>query len=191
MGTSYLSDPIIFLLDTVFSFYILAVVIRFLLQLVGGDFYNPISQFLVKITHPPLRLLRRYIPAVGKVDTSSIVFVVALQMFSDLITLTLKGIPFSFAALILLSVSQLISLVINVFVFAVFARALLSWINPGTYNAASNLLYSITEPLLVTCRRMIPDIGGIDLSPLIVLIGLQLAKMLIIPPLQELISIVG
>lgn len=191
MGTTYLSDPIIFLLDTVFSFYILAVVIRFLLQLVGGDFYNPISQFLVKITHPPLRILRRYIPAVGKIDTSSIVFVIALQMFSDLITLSLKGIPFSFAALILLSVSQLISLLINVFVFAVFARALLSWINPGTYNAASNLLYSITEPLLATCRRIIPDIGGIDLSPLIVLIGLQLAKLLIIPPLQELISIVG
>lgn len=191
MESTYLSDPIIFLLDTVFSFYILAVVIRFLLQLVGGDFYNPISQFLVKITHPPLRILRRYIPAVGKIDTSSIVFVIALQMFSDLITLSLKGIPFSFAALILLSVSQLISLLINVFVFAVFARALLSWINPGTYNAASNLLYSITEPLLATCRRIIPDIGGIDLSPLIVLIGLQLAKLLIIPPLQELISIVG
>ncbi|TXK93753.1 hypothetical protein BMR02_14775 [Methylococcaceae bacterium HT1] len=191
MGSTYLSDPIIFLLDTVFSFYILAVVLRFLLQLVGGDFYNPISQFLVKITHPPLRVLRRYVPAVGKVDTSSIVFVLALQMFSDIITLTLKGIPFSFAALILLSVSQLISLLINVFVFAVFARALLSWITPGTFNAASNLLYSITEPLLVSCRRMVPDIGGIDLSPLIVLVGLQLAKMLIIPPLQQLISLVG
>ncbi|WP_428357206.1 YggT family protein [Methyloprofundus sp.] len=191
MGSTYLSDPIIFVLDTVFSFYILAVVLRFLLQWVGGDFYNPISQFLVKITHPPLRLLRRYIPAVGKVDTSSIVFVIALQMFSDLITLTLKGIPFSFAALTLLSVSQLISLVINVFVFAVFARALLSWVNPGTFNAASNLLYSITEPLLASCRRMVPDIGGIDLSPLIVLVGLQLAKMLIIPPLQELITLVG
>lgn len=191
MGTTYLSDPIIFLLDTVFSFYILAVVLRFLLQWVGGDFYNPISQFLVKITHPPLKILRRYIPAVGKVDTSSVVFIMALQMFSDLITLTLKGVPFSFAALTLLSVSQLISLVINVFVFAVFARALLSWITPGTFNAASNLLYSITEPLLVSCRRVVPDIGGIDLSPLIVLVGLQLAKMLIIPPLHELITLVG
>lgn len=191
MSSTYFSDPIIFLLDTVLSFYILAVILRFLLQLVGGDFYNPISQFLVKITHPPLRILRRYIPAVGKVDTSSIVFIIALQMFSDFITLTLKGIPFSFAALILLSLSQLISLVINVFVFAVFARALLSWVNPGSYNAASNLLYSITEPLLVSCRRVVPDIGGIDLSPLIVLVGLQLAKMLIIPPLQELITLVG
>ena len=191
MESSYLSNPIIFLLDTIFSFYILAVLLRFLLQWVGGDFYNPISQFLVKITHPPLRLLRRYIPAVGKVDTSSLVLLMSLQMFSDFIVLTLKGMPFSFAALTLLSFSQLITLLINVFVFAIFARAILSWINPGTFNAASNLLYSITEPLLSSCRRMIPDIGGIDLSPLIVLVGLQLAKMLIIPPLQQLMTLVA
>jgi YggT family protein len=191
MSSSYLSDPIIFLLDTVFSFYILAVLVRFLLQWVGGDFYNPISQFLVKITHPILRVLRRYIPAIGKVDTSSIVLLLVLQMISDSIVLMLKGLSFSFAALTLLSFSQLISLLINVFVFAIFARAILSWLNPGTFNAASNLLYSLTEPLLATCRRMVPDLGGIDLSPLIVLVGLQLAKMLIIPPLQQLISLVG
>ncbi|MCF7971108.1 MAG: YggT family protein [Methylococcaceae bacterium] len=191
MGANYLSDPIIFLLDTVFSFYILAVLIRFLLQWVGGDFYNPISQFLVKITHPILRVLRRYIPAIAKVDTSSIVLLLVLQMISDSIVLTLKGLSFSFAALALLSFSQLISLLINVFVFAIFARAILSWLNPGAFNAASNLLYSLTEPLLVTCRRIVPDLGGIDLSPLIVLVGLQLAKMLIIPPLQQLVSLVG
>lgn len=191
MGSNYLSDPIIFLLDTVFSFYILAVLLRFLLQWVGGDFYNPISQFLVKITHPILRVLRRYIPAIGKIDTSSVVLLLVLQMISDSIVLTLKGLSFSFAALALLSFSQLISLLINVFVFAIFARAILSWLNPGTFNAASNLLYSLTEPLLATCRRIVPDLGGIDLSPLIVLVGLQLAKMLIIPPLQQLISLVG
>jgi len=191
MGSNYLSDPIIFLLDTVFSFYILAVLIRFLLQWVGGDFYNPISQFLVKITHPILRVLRRYIPAIGKIDTSSVVLLLVLQMISDSIVLMLKGLSFSFAALALLSFSQLISLLLNVFVFAIFARAILSWLNPGTFNAASNLLYSLTEPLLATCRRMVPDLGGIDLSPLIVLVGLQLAKMLIIPPLQQLISLVG
>ncbi len=191
MDSSYLSNPIIFLLDTVFSFYILAVFLRFLLQWFGGDFYNPISQFLVKITHPPLRFLRRYIPAVGKVDTSSLVLLMSLQMFSDFIVLTLKGVSFSFAALTLLSFSQLVSLLINIFVFAVFARALLSWVNPGSFNAASNILYSVTEPLLSSCRRIIPDIGGIDLSPLIVLLGLQLTKMLIIPPLQQLMTLVS
>jgi len=191
MGTNYYSDPLVFLLDTVFSFYILAVLLRFLFQWLGADFYNPISQFLVKITHPPLRVLRRYVPAIGKLDTSSLVLLFSLQILSDGLTLVVTGVTFSFAALLLLSFSHLISLLINVFVFSVFARAILSWFNGNALNAASGLLYSLTEPLLAYCRRLIPDIGGIDLAPLIVLIGLQLAKMLIIPPLQQLISLVS
>lgn len=191
MGSNYYSDPIIFLLDTVFSFYILAVLLRFLLQWVGGDFYNPISQFLVKITHPPLRFLRRHIPAIGRVDTSSVILLFSLQMLSDGLTLLVTGVSFSFAALVLLSFSQLMSLFINVFVFAIFARAILSWLTPGTFSAGTNLLYSLTEPLLATCRRIMPDLGGIDLSPLVALMGLQLAKMLVIPPLQQLISLVS
>lgn len=191
MGSNYYSDPIIFLLDTVFSFYILAVLLRFLLQWVGGDFYNPISQFLVKITHPPLRFLRRHIPAIGRVDTSSVILLFSLQMLFDGLTLLVTGVSFSFAALVLLSFSQLMSLFINVFVFAIFARAILSWLNPGTFSAGTNLLYSLTEPLLATCRRIMPDLGGIDLAPLVALMGLQLAKMLVIPPLQQLISLVS
>jgi len=191
MGTNYYSDPLVFLLDTVFSFYILAVLLRFLFQWVGADFYNPISQFLVKITHPPLRILRRYVPAIGKLDTSSLVLLLCLQMISDGLTLLVTSVQFSFAALLLLSFSQLVSLLINVFVFSVFARAILSWMNGGSLNAVSGLLNSLTEPLLSFCRRLIPDIGGIDLSPLVVLIGLQMAKMLIIPPLQQLISLVS
>ena len=66
MNSSYVTDPVIFIIDSVFSLYILAVVLRFLLQWCQANFYNPISQFLVKITHPPLKLLRRYIPPVGK-----------------------------------------------------------------------------------------------------------------------------
>jgi len=191
MGANYLSNPAIFLIDTLSSFYILAVLLRFLLQWVGGDFYNPISQFLVKITHPPLRFLRRHIPAIGKLDTASIILLLSLQMGSDGIILLLKGIPFSFAALILLSLNELISLMMNVFIFAIFARAILSWINTGNFGAAANLIHSLTEPVLSICRRLIPDLGGVDLSPLAALMGLQLAKMLILPPLQELISLVG
>lgn len=191
MGTSYMTDPLIFIIDTVFSLYILAIVLRFLLQWSNADFYNPISQFLVKITHPPLKLLRRFIPSVGKIDTSSIVLALGLQMLADLSILLLKGVMVSIAALIILSFSQLVSLLLNVFVFAVFGRAILSWFDPGNYNPASSILYSLTEPLLNLCRKVIPDLGGIDLSPLAALVVLQLAKMMILPPLNQLATIIG
>ena len=191
MGSTYMTDPIIFLIDSLFSLYILAVLLRFLLQWCGADFYNPISQFLVKITHPPLRILRRFVPSIGKIDTSSLVLVLALQMLADFSILLLKGITINIGALTILSITQLISLLINVFVFAVFARAILSWVNPGTFNAASSILATLTEPLLDVCRKVIPNLGGIDLSPLAALLLLQLAKMVFLPPLHELASLIG
>jgi YggT family protein len=191
MGTSYMTNPVIFLIDTLVSLYILAVVLRFLLQWTRADFYNPVSQFLVKITHPPLKFLRRFVPSISKIDTSSIVLALALQMIADFSILMLKGVMVSIPALVVLSFTQLVSLLINVFIFAVFARAILSWFDSGNYNSASSLLQSLTEPVLNMCRKVIPDLGGMDLSPLIALVALQLAKMMILPPLNELASIIG
>jgi len=191
MGSTYMTDPIIFLIDTLFSLYILAVLLRFLLQWCGADFYNPISQFLVKVTHPPLKILRRFVPSIGKIDTSSLVLLLTLQMLSDFSILLLKGVSINIGALTILSITQLISLLINVLVFAVFARALLSWLNPGTFNAAASILATLTEPLLDICRKVIPSLGGIDLSPLAALLLLQLAKMVILPPLHELAGLIG
>lgn len=191
MGSSYMTDPIIFLIDTFVSLYILAVVIRFLLQWTRADFYNPISQFLVKVTHPPLKILRRFVPSIGKIDTSSLVLALGLQVAADFSIFMLKGVTVSVSALIILSFTQLISLLINIFVFAVFARAILSWFDPSGYNPATSLLHHLTEPLLSLCRKIIPDLGGMDLSPLVALVGLQLTKMMLLPPLNELASLIG
>jgi YggT family protein len=186
-----MTDPVVFLIDTLFSLYILAVLLRFLLQYAKSDFYNPISQFVIKITHPPLKILRRFVPSVGKIDVSSLVLVLGLQMLADFSILLLKGITIGIGALFILSITQLISLLINIFIYAIFARALLSWIRPDGFDAASSILTSLTEPLLAVCRKFIPDMGGIDLSPLAALLLLQLAKMVILPPLHGLASLVS
>jgi len=191
MGASYMTNPVVFLIDTVVSLYILAIVLRFLFQWTRVDFYNPISQFLVKITHPPLKILRRFVPSIGKIDVSSIVLALALQMLADFLILALQGEIAGIAALVLYSFKQIVEMVLNIFVFAVFARAILSWFDPGNYNPASSILQSLTEPLLILCRKVIPDLGGIDLSPLAALVLLQLAKMMILPPLSQLALLLG
>lgn len=191
MDSNYLTDPIILIIEALSSLYILAVMLRFLLQWCGADFYNPISQFLVRITQPPLRLLRRYVPPVGKIDTSSIILVVALQMSADFSIWLLRGVTIGLGALTVLSIMELINLLFNIFIFSIFARALLSWLNPGAFDATSSILYSLTEPVLRIGRKIVPDMGGIDLSPLAVLLFLQLAKMIILPPLSELANLIG
>jgi YggT family protein len=186
MGSSYVTNPLEFLIITLFSLYILAVMLRFLLALVRADFYNPVSQFLVKVTNPLLVPLRRVIPATGKVDSSSLVLMLLLQMTSLFLVVLLRGKQLSLISLLVLSVAELLGLLLNVFLFAILIQVILSWINPGTYNPAVSLLYSITEPVLRPCRRLLPPISGMDLSPIIALIGIQLTKMLLLPPLQHL-----
>lgn len=191
MGSNYMTDPLVFLIDTLFSLYILAVALRFLLQWTQADFYNPISQFLVKITHPPLRIMRRFIPAIGRIDSSSLVLALVLQMIANFSILALKSLSISVVALVLLSFTDLIKMLLDIFVYAIFAAAILSWFAAGSYSSASSILYSLTEPLLNVCRRVLPDLGGVDLSPLVALVLLQLAKMMVLPPLHQLATILG
>jgi YggT family protein len=191
MGMNYFTNPVILILDTVFSLYIGAVMLRFLLQWVRADFRNPISKFLIAITHPLLKVLRRFIPAIGNIDTASIVLMLALQILSIGGMVVLQGASISIGALILTAFAQLISLLLNVLFYAIFARALLSWFQQGSYNDISRLLFSLTEPTLKICRAMLPNFGGLDLSVIIAILGIQLAQMLILPPIYELASLIS
>lgn len=191
MGSNYMTDPLVFLIDTLFSLYVLAVMLRFLLQWTQADFYNPISQFLVKITHPPLRVMRRFLPAVGKIDSSSLLLALVLQIFANFTILAIKGVTIGIAGLVVLSFTDLLKMVLDIFVYAIFAGAILSWLAPVGYSSASSLLYSLTDPVLNVCRRLVPDFGGIDLSPLAALVLLQLAKMMLLPPLHQLAALLS
>ena len=189
MTANYWAAPLIFLIDTIFSLYLFALVLRFLFQWSGADYQNPLSQFLIRITHPPLKFLRRFIPSFGHIDTAALALMLALQMLSDtLIFLIQGGLP-SIGFVAIWSLAQLLELVLNVYFYAILIRAVLSWIGPTAYNPAVSLLYSLTEPLLQASRRLLPASGGMDFSPIIPIIGIQLAKMLLLPPLQQLATV--
>lgn len=191
MGPSYMTTPVVFLIDTLSSLYILAVMLRFLLQWNRADFYNPLAQFLVRITHPPLKVMRRIVPAVGRIDTSSLILALVLQMIANQAILLMSGALPNIATLALLSFADLLKLTLDIFVYAIFVNAILSWVAPGNYNGASSILYSLTDPILRLCRRFVPDMGGIDLSPLVALVLLQLTKMMVLPPLHELVKLLS
>ena len=181
MNSTYLTNPLEFLITTLFSLYILAVMLRFLLGAVRADFYNPVSQFLVRITNPVLVPLRKIIPSVGKYDTAALLLLLLLQVLSLVLLVVLRGASISFLTLLLIAVAELTLLLLNIFIFSIIIQVILSWISPGTYTPVGALLHSITSPVLGPIQRMIPPIAGIDLSPLFALICLQVIKMLIHP----------
>lgn len=187
MDSSYFTNPLEFLVSVLFGLYALIVLLRFLLQLVRADFYNPLSQFIVKATTPVLMPLRKVIPGVGGIDVASLVLAWLVITLEQLLILALKGFGLALLDAALLALPQLLELTINVFLYSILIRVILSWVSPGNYNPAIGVLHSLTEPLMAPARRMIPPLGGMDLSPIAVMIGLTLLKMLLIPPLQQLI----
>ena len=191
MSESYLSGLAVFLIDTLTSLYVFALMLRFLLQWVEADFYNPISRFLVKITHPPLRPLRRLIPSIGRIDTASVVLMLVLQALDIFLVSALQQVSISPPGLLLVAVWRLLELLYDIYFYSILISVALSWFAPRGYNPAVALLFALTEPLLRLFRRVLPPMGGIDLSPLLALIVLQFAKMVLQPPLQQLIAMLN
>lgn len=181
---SPLSNAGVFLVSTLFGLYILAIMLRLILQMVRADFYNPVSRFIVKITNPPLKPLRRFIPGFAGIDMASVLVMMVLQMLQFFIITLLRNFPSpDILGLALYAFVELISLSFYVFLFSIFILALLSWINPGQYNPINNLLHQITEPVLRPVRRLLPPMSGMDLSPMLAMMGLWLMKLLLLDPL--------
>jgi YggT family protein len=173
-------NPFIFLIDTLFSVYIAIMLLRFILQQVGADFYNPISQFIVKATQPLVVNARRIIPSVGKIDSATLVLVFILIIIKLVLLFSLGGLSFNAIQLLVYGLHDLVSLTFDVFIVALFVQAILSWVNPDPYHPASSLLRSLTFPVLRPVQKYVPPIGGIDLSTLVALIGLMFLKRLIL-----------
>jgi YggT family protein len=195
MSGGYFGDAGLFLVDTVFRLYILIVLLRFLFQLTGVDFYNSISQFLVKASNPPLRPLRRVVPGLLGIDFSCVVLLVVLTIIWIALTggsLNIKGLGFLYGytprpiGLLVSAIAYLLKLTIWIFVYAIFGRAISSWITTTGHHPILRLLHSLTEPLMAPARRILPATSGLDLSPIIVFIVLMLIQKLLVQPLLDL-----
>ncbi|AGM40419.1 hypothetical protein SPISAL_01600 [Spiribacter salinus M19-40] len=185
MGSGYLATPLAFLVDTIFSLYIMAVMLRFLLQWARADFYNPLSQFLVRITQPLLAPFRRLIPGWGGIDLSAVVLMILLQMLGLAALMVIAGVTPRVDYLLLRTPAELISLLLNLYLVAIVVRAILSWVSPNDYNPATTVLLSLTEPVIRPIRSVLPPVAGVDLSPLAAIIAIQVVKMLVLPPLDR------
>ena len=185
MGNQYIAAASVFLIDTFFNLYILAVLLRFLMQWVRADFYNPISQFLIKVTNPVLRPLRRLIPGLGGVDLASVIVLIALQMLNLSLSGLALGHGLSVQGLFVTAIAELLSTLLTLYFITILIEVVLSWIGPGTYNPFVILVHQLNEPLLAPARRMLPPMGGIDLSPFVIVIALQLLKILLVAPISD------
>lgn len=185
MGGGYLSNAGVFLVNALFGIYIFAVLLRFLFQLVRADFYNPLCQAIVTITNPPLRPMRRYIPAVRGIDTSSVVLLLSLQMLNTWLVAAMVGASPALPGLVVVAIAELLSKTVWTFIGAIIIQVILSWVAQGAYNPVIGVVHALTDPILRPARNLLPPVGGLDFSPLVVIIVLQLILMLAVAPIRD------
>lgn len=171
---------LIFLVETLISLAMLAVLLRLLLQWSRADFRNPLARAIVQLTNPVIVPMRRLLPAIGRIDTASCVVVLVLAAIEVAVPSLLSGFgvpePLDWVRLALF---EILRTTLWTYFIAIFVYAMLSMIAPGVYSPAQSLLVSLCEPVLRPFRRLIPPLGGLDLSPLWAGIVIQMLLILL------------
>ncbi len=173
-------QALIFLVQTLFGLYQAVLLLRLLMQMTRADFRNPVARAIVQLTDPVIRPLRRVLPAAGKVDSASIaaILIVTVVKLAVIQLLFLGGLP-GLNWLVRALFVDVLRLVLQTYFFCVLVYALLSFVAQGHYSPVQSMLASICEPLLAPIRRRIPPVGGLDLTPLWVLIAIQALLLLV------------
>ncbi len=168
-----------YLVSTLFDLYIMSVLLRLILQWVRADFYNPLSQFLVRITSPLLVPLRRLIPSIGRLDTAAVVLVLILEIANLVIITSINDLTLAWAQLLGLAITKLLMAVLWLYFFLILAVVILSWVGGRARHPLIPLMYQLTDPVLRPIRKLLPAIGGFDLSPLFAIIAIRFLILLL------------
>ena len=182
-----MQNALVFVIRTLFDLYVLTFALRLVLQWAAVDKRNPLVQFILRITNPLVIPLRRLLPSIGRIDTATVVVLLALQIVGTTILVRIGcAVEPAIWQILALAVLSIIKLALNVFTWAMIIYVVLSWVSPGSYNPGAAVVAAIVEPVLAPFRRLLPLIGGLDLSPLFALIALQALAMLL--PVDRVVS---
>jgi YggT family protein len=168
-----MSQALYFIVKTLTQLFLLLLLLRFWLPWLRADFRNPVAQGILRITSPLIVPLRRLLPSIGRLDTATVLLAFVVQFLAVVLLLAIMNRmadPFTIAVV---SLIELTILSLNLFFFVILIRIILSWVSPNNYNPITALLTTISEPILRPFRRLIPPIGGLDISPIFAIVLLQ------------------
>ena len=174
-----MSQALYFIVKTLTQLYLLLLLLRFWLPWFGADFRNPISQGVMRLTSPLIVPLRRFVPSFGRLDSATVLITVAIEYLLILLLLMLRGISEDPISILIAAIFELAILSLNMMFFVILIRIILSWVSPGNYNPITAMLGTIAEPILRPFRRVIPPIGGLDISPIFAIVLLQAAVIIL------------
>lgn len=176
-----LSEIAAFLIRTFGGLYFIAVLLRFLLQVARADFYNPLSQGLVKLTNPLLKPLRRIIPGVFGIDAAALVLALLIKFIMILLLVMILGrvTQPNIALLLIWALLSCVVAILNIYYIALLASIITSWVAAGSHHPVVVLIQQVTEPIMTPFRRLLPAMGGIDFSPMLAFAAIYIVQILL------------
>jgi len=185
MPSGYFTTPLVFLLDILLSFYITIIALRLIMQWAKWEYHNPIAQFIIKATQVPIKLLRKVIPPLGRWDSATIVFLLIATAIKLFLLGALQSALLPPIIFLIWLLFDLFLLFVNLFTISIFIEVLLSWIaSHNTYNPITPLVQRMNAPLLAPIRRRLPLMAGIDFSPFVTMVLLQMLPLFVRPLLM-------
>lgn len=174
-------DPILLIIHTIGQMYAFILTLRFLLQVAGADYYNPISQAVVRLTRIPLAPLQKVLPKAGRFDISPLLMALIVYFLTLVAVVAYQGASAPIPMMLLLAAGTLVDGILLIYFWAVIAAVIISWIAPDSYHPAPQLILQLTEPLFALTRKVIPSIGGLDLSPILIFLIIQIVRSQLAP----------
>ncbi len=168
-----MKPALIFIIGTIAQLYLLIMLLRFWLPWVRADFRNPIAQGILRLTSPLVIPVRRVLPPIGRLDTATIIVAFGLQYLAILVILSISGVASGIVPIATTALIDMVLLTLQLFKFAIFIHIILTWVAPGAYNPATAFISMLVEPVMRPFRKIIPVIGGLDISPVFAIIALQ------------------
>ncbi len=170
-------DPITLIIQTIGEVFAFILILRFLLQVSGADYYNPISQSIVRFTQVPLTPLQKILPRWKRFDSAPLILALVVKILAIMaIYAYAQGAVPNMLAVALFAFMSVLDAILTIYFWAVIGAVILSWIAPNSYHPAPQLILQITEPLFSLARKVIPPIGGLDLSPILIFLAIQILQ---------------
>ena len=173
------SLALVFIINTVTSLYLLVLSLRFWMPWLRADFRNPLAQGILRLTSPLVIPVRRIVPSFGRLDTATILVAFSIQYLTIVLLLLILGTSADIGPIAVTALVKLAVLSVYLFVYAIFIRIILSWISPGSFNPATAIITMLTEPVLRPFRRLLPPMGGFDISPIFAIILLTAVTIVV------------
>ncbi len=174
-----MTQALYFIVKTLAQLYLLLLLLRFWLPIMRADFRNPIANGILRITSPLVIPVRRIIPPIGRLDTSTILVAYILEFLLILALLALRGLHVETLPIAITAILELAILSLNLFFFVILIKIILSWVAPQNYNPMTVLLNTMAEPVLRPFRRIVPAVGGFDVSPIFAIVLLKAAEIVL------------